>query len=541
MSVEPTFTLGAAQVGVERLLPFTSTCNASCFFCSRHQHDAHHYAPDRILAAARELAEPGGTVVITGGEPTLHPEAARLIAGVIDIARQLDARVILETNFTVVQETVVQDGLNPKQLTKLGLDAIRVFYPGAQYPGAPQTPHLAAIAEHVSIEIVVPVLRQTLPWVTQLPVWHGVQLPNLRRVILQAMDPRETTADGRKYAVHPSKLKALAFVIERQLPPHISLEVRAGLAPVEIQTGSGDSSLFSKDDGTLEEAIVRVNYRCNEACSWCWVDHEKPDVPLQSIKSELDRVRRLGSTYVTFSGGEPTLSKDLLPAIRYAKARGFNRVGLQTNAVRCKDASYCDDLVEAGMTEAFVSLHGSKPEIADAVTELRNAQVRTVAGLQNLLERGVLTRVNFVVEQRNYRDLPEFVRFFKEKFLGYGTTCVLILSFAHPINDQSSLEHIPRLKDVAPYLKEALDWALKNGVQFAGLEAQCGVPMCIMGGEMRYYPRLEAELGKSHDRDFVFLESCEQCAVRSSCIGIRKSYLAAFGADEFEPVEKIHP
>lgn len=63
--------------------------------------------------------------------------------------------------------------------------------------------------------------------------------------------------------------------------------------------------------------------RCNLACTYCnEYDKDSPPVPTDEMLRRIDRLGELGTSIITFSGGEPTLHPDLDALIRRARERG---------------------------------------------------------------------------------------------------------------------------------------------------------------------------------------------------------------------------
>ncbi len=75
-----------------------------------------------------------------------------------------------------------------------------------------------------------------------------------------------------------------------------------------------------------------LTYRCNQQCLYCGIPHRKDYYELDAagICRMLDDFVRLGTQWISFSGGEPLLRDDLPAIVKHAKKRGFF-VTLSTN------------------------------------------------------------------------------------------------------------------------------------------------------------------------------------------------------------------
>ena len=96
-------------------LVLTETCNLSCAYCRKQRGPA--LATERALHILREWAKGGlGSLMISGGEPTLHPGLPQVVA----TARELGiAHIILASNGTAPRQLYLD-------LLKLGLNELSV-------------------------------------------------------------------------------------------------------------------------------------------------------------------------------------------------------------------------------------------------------------------------------------------------------------------------------------------------------------------------------------------------------------------------------
>jgi MoaA/NifB/PqqE/SkfB family radical SAM enzyme len=293
-------------------------------------------------------------------------------------------------------------------------------------------------------------------------------------------------------------------------------------------------SLSRGEDGSMQaEAIVRTNFRCNQACGFCFVSTHLPDPSPDAVTHAIAAAASRGDRIV-LSGGEPTLHPNLLDFVRTAHRLSHLPVVLQTNAVRLDDRTFVDALVEAGLGEAFVSLHGSRSEIAEAVTEAPGTFERTLRGIDNLWASPVRVTLNFVICQRNWRDLPAVVRL----VAGRWPRTSLCISFVAPSTDlvPNDPSWVPRYSDVLPTVAAATAEAARLGVRIDSFDGMCGLPLCLVPGPLQRHATIAELPAEGGDGEFVKAAACERCALTSRCFGLRRRYAALYGTSELVTV-----
>ncbi len=284
---------------------------------------------------------------------------------------------------------------------------------------------------------------------------------------------------------------------------------------------------------TVPATVVRIDFRCNQACRFCFVSTHLPPPEDADVEAAIDdNGRRRG--VLVLSGGEPTLHPDLPRLVRRGKAAGACEVELQTNAVRLADPALVEALVEAGVDAAFVSLHGACAETSDAITRAPGTFDQTVLGLDNLAATPLRVRINFVLCGPNHREFPRFVQMVARRW----PKAAITVSFVGLSTDlvPRSRELVPRYTDVLPALREGLAIAAREGVEVDGFDSMCGIPLCLVPGDRRRFYGL-APIPEGYDRgEFVRADACRACALRDRCFGLRRNYADLYGASELHPV-----
>ncbi len=117
--------------------------------------------------------------------------------------------------------------------------------------------------------------------------------------------------------------------------------------------------LMSKDHPVMAH-IIPIR-RCNLSCAYCneYDDVSKP-IPLGIMKERLDLLAGLGTTIVTFSGGEPLLHPELDALISHVRGRGI-LAGLITNGYLLTP-DRVKKLNAAGLDHLQISIDNVKPD-----------------------------------------------------------------------------------------------------------------------------------------------------------------------------------
>ena len=121
------------------------------------------------------------------------------------------------------------------------------------------------------------------------------------------------------------------------------------------------------------------------------------------MTSLLDQLAQAGTLFLTISGGEPFLRRDLFELLEYARRLRFD-VRLKTNATMI-GAAEAARLRSIGVREVQVSLYLHRPDVHDTITRLPGSFARTVDGLRRLRSQGVAATIAHVLMRENGPDV----------------------------------------------------------------------------------------------------------------------------------------
>jgi radical SAM protein with 4Fe4S-binding SPASM domain len=162
-----------------------------------------------------------------------------------------------------------------------------------------------------------------------------------------------------------------------------------------------------------------LTYRCNERCVHCYLDHEDHgEMTTAEILGLLDQLADAGVFFLTISGGEIFMRRDLFEIVEHARRRQFS-VKLKTNAVMVKPAKAAR-LAKLGLEAVHVSLYSHKADVHDAITLLPGSFRRTVAGALALKAAGIKVGFSNVLMTHNADDYHGVQALAAELGIDYG-------------------------------------------------------------------------------------------------------------------------
>ncbi len=282
--------------------------------------------------------------------------------------------------------------------------------------------------------------------------------------------------------------------------------------------------------------VLRPTIHCNQDCPFCSANETSanvlaPDVMLRRIA----RAARKGVRYLSFSGGEPTLSKDLVHYIRVASRLGIRDVELVTNGTLIDGVEKVRPLKEAGLNRAFVSLHGHDELVSRRATSKVGDHARTVRAVDALVACRVDTELNHVISSINYPYLPRFADFVADRWRRQVGVSFAFVTPQFRALEQAAL--VPRISDVMPYLRRAMRRMVERDVPFT-VGSRQGIPPCFLGEFVAWSDvfHVSARARAEDEPQKTLGPRCGECRFVRSCAGLWRPYAERHGFDELAPV-----
>jgi len=301
----------------------------------------------------------------------------------------------------------------------------------------------------------------------------------------------------------------------------------------------------------FEQLLILTGFKCNNNCIICSIagrEREYANREYDDIVKDLQIGKQDACDCVEFTGGEPTIRKDIVKLIGAAKEIGYTTIALSTNGRFFSYADYCKKAVEAGLNKVTFSLLGPNKSIHDSITRTPGTFEQIISGIKNLQKFDhVHINISTVISSLNYKNLQDFGKF----VLSIGVHNWYLLDL---IPDGNAKLHYPRLVVRLKDLYNELNGLLEICDQFK----QFGFfdfPLCLFKKELKnkknaifinakmrhdtsrqvgYNPEriTNNEDGKYFDVYRQNIGVCKQCIYYKECGGVWTEYLDLFGGEE---------
>lgn len=165
----------------------------------------------------------------------------------------------------------------------------------------------------------------------------------------------------------------------------------------------------------LRSIKLKIISACNLKCEMCrYWQIARQELPIDVVRSVLDHASQLGCLKVHLSGGEVTLHRHLVDAIRHGAELGM-RINLTSNGVLV-DKIRARAWIDAGLRGSSFSLDGCCAKTHDGIRGVPGAFKKTVRAIR-IVQREIgrrdsrlRVRVNNVLSSRNLGELPALIQ-----------------------------------------------------------------------------------------------------------------------------------
>jgi len=308
---------------------------------------------------------------------------------------------------------------------------------------------------------------------------------------------------------------------------------------------------------------VNIDEKCNENCVFCVVKGKNVgtfgSMSKEEVKKTIKDFINNNGIDIVFTGGEPTLRKDLPEIIEYAERFiTLKAISIITNGTNLGNDEYIKRILIADkrrLVTFSISLHSHKEDISEQLTGVKGTFKKTIAGIENATKYNFKITIYHVITSNNYKDLFDFV-----KFLNQNYPKIKLITFAYPFPQGNAINNgwiYVKFSLLKPYFIKTLKYLEKENYSIN--IASCGqFPLCVIPGFEETVIKslhwgeqnISGVVGEKSFHEYEMMspewvdhfknksQKCEKCILDKYCQGFFEKYISLFKFNGLKTITK---
>ena len=211
-----------------------------------------------------------------------------------------------------------------------------------------------------------------------------------------------------------------------------------------------------------KRGVIYPTMVCNIKCEFCYYRYlkNKNHQSFEEVKKKLDKFKfYYDLTYVDITGGEPTIYPHIKEMIRHC-----NKIDLKPTIItNAQIPKVFPELITLGLEDLLISIHGTQEDHDKAVGK-SDAFKRVCETIETLKNINFTFRTNTTITQHNFRNLPKLAKFLKRIEPRIANFIIFNPHEGTLWARQFNVKFQVKYTEIAPYLKEAIDIMMRNGI-----------------------------------------------------------------------------
>ncbi len=310
------------------------------------------------------------------------------------------------------------------------------------------------------------------------------------------------------------------------------------------------------NDKTL---IIITGFACNNNCVMCSLNCSQQghtNRTTRDILLDIRRAKKENFERVEFSGGEPSIRKDIFLLLNYAKELSFKEVAMSTNGRIFFYPDMCKKFFKSGLNRVNISLHGHIPKLHNALTRTKNSFEEAIQGIANIKKYpSIYVEINSVISNLNCNYIPEMYTFISNLFINpaWGILDLIPEGNAASVYKSLSVSLLKLSKQISFLSSRITNACHINFFDF---------PLCLFPPTMRTSPDISLIVAKDRNQKteqrgyhptrithdgYKYIDKyknqvaiCKKCVFKTRCAGIWNSYLSLYGCEEITTLAQQH-
>ena len=257
--------------------------------------------------------------------------------------------------------------------------------------------------------------------------------------------------------------------------------MKTKLEEIGFYTLSDSRCKNTSETSQMKRCEMIITEYCNFKCPYCrglrddiYGNRTQKQLSLEEIKHNIDLwCINEPLENIRFSGGEPTLHKDIREVIKYASKKGIKRIAISTNG--SNDIELYKELVDLGTNDFSISLDACCSEDGDNMAgDIKGSFDVVTTNIKEISKLTYVT-VGVVLNELNVEKTIDTVKFADT----LGVSDIRIISSAQYNKPIPKLDEIPNsLKGKYPILKYRINHFAK-GINVRGIK-DCDSKKCAL-------------------------------------------------------------
>lgn len=217
-------------------------------------------------------------------------------------------------------------------------------------------------------------------------------------------------------------------------------------------------------------AWLTTNKSCNNRCAWCYASQSNftnDFMDISKLYKLIDSLALSGIKNIVFIGGEPSIYKHLIEAVRYIADKHLN-MSMATNGIRFTDKQFAQQVVESGLHNYNISLKGTSKEEYYANTNSLGF-MKSINGYRNLKSLGANVKLSYVLGTQSLSELMTLKNFLIE----YNLDNIVFLLYKPSAQDCNG---VPDMHIIAKTCELAYEVFKQTNLHFA---FEISIPLCL--------------------------------------------------------------
>jgi len=212
----------------------------------------------------------------------------------------------------------------------------------------------------------------------------------------------------------------------------------------------------------MKKIFMVITNRCNLRCKYCYYrimpDMVKTkELSYNDIKGTLRNFRKLNTSGLIITGGEPLIRHDIIKIIDYAFRIGFKEISLNTNGVLLME-KMAKTLGKKKLRRITISLDSDNKGYNNNIRGESQKVIRGILNIVKFKNRYTKIRVVSVITKRNYKHLNKIFRFVKEMGVDDIAFQPVYIPRNIPLYNKLSVDNLPTTEKMR-LLKNLKQWA----------------------------------------------------------------------------------